>query len=86
MEKLYPYSNILMAVKNIWFEVNLFVKHGVDFESNLPYARLNGERRVAIVTESYLSKPLIVGIDNPFIWFISIPHESKFNWLTEHIN
>ena len=33
----------------IWFEVNLFVGHEIDFESNLPYSRMDGERRRVIV-------------------------------------
>lgn len=39
-----------------------------------------------ITDESDLSLPLIVGIDEEIIWFISFEQDSGFKWLESHIN
>ena len=89
-ESLYGEINLIMehyqgTQRYIWFEVNLFEGHEIDDETRLPFALLKQTRRKCIVDENSLSEPLIVGIDEPYIWFISISHMSDFPWLEGHI-
>ena len=71
---------------NTWFQVNLYLNEETDEETLLPFARIDGLRRVCIVSAERLSNPLIVSIDNNIIWFISIKHSSEFSWLHDHVN
>ena len=51
----------------------------------LPYAVANQERDTIIVPVDVLGKPLIVGLFDDFIWFISIDNDSQFDWLEENL-
>ena len=72
------FQHIECEVNHIWFQVDLFPNHEIDPETRLPFARLDQELRTCIVKEENLSEPLIVGIDEGYIWFISINHKSDF--------
>ena len=70
-----------------WFEVNMFLVHTIDIETGLPHSKCTDSNRYKIITkEEDLSKPLIVGLVGIDIWFISICHDSNFEWLRDHIN
>ena len=73
--------------KETWFEINMFLSHSIDGETCLPYAKCTDSNRYKIITrEEDMSRPLIVGLDGIDIWFISIPHDSNFEWLNDHVN
>ena len=46
----------------------------------------DSNRYKIITREEDMSRPLIVGLDGIDIWFISIPHDSNFEWLNDHVN
>ena len=71
--------------KCILFEIDLFMIHEIDFETELPYSKLDCARDTIITNEKEISAPLIVGLDGDFIWFISVTHDSQFKWLEAHI-
>ena len=70
---------------NIWFCINLFMTYAIDCETNLPRSQRNISRTKIILKEDDLSDPLIVGVDDVFVWFLSIDHDSCFSWLDEHL-
>ena len=72
-------------IEHTWIEVSLFPNHSLDMETCLPYVNLFEERRNCIVRTKDLSEPLIVAIEEPNIWFISLNHNSHFQWLNEHL-
>ena len=77
----------LDADRNTWFEVNMFISHTIDCETGLPHAKCTDSNRYEIITkEADLSKPLTVGLVDIDIWFISLSHDSNFDWLSDHVN
>ena len=59
--------------KYIWYQVSLYEDLTYDYESKLPFSLMD-KRRLTIVDESSLGEPLIVLMDEPHIWWVSIPH------------
>ena len=67
--------------------MNLFLSHTIDGETGLPMAKCTDANRYKIITrEDDLGRPLIVGLDGIDIWFISISHDSCFEWLDGHVS
>ena len=71
---------------HIWIVLRTFLRHEIDRETGLCFAvDQESNREKLLTTMDDLSEPLIVGVDGNHIWFISIEHDSKFEWITEHI-
>ena len=71
--------------EHTWFEINLYNQFEIDSETSLPREKLQCTRRRVITTEKDLSSPLIIAIDNNYIWFLSVNHDSHFTWMSGHV-